>query len=142
MREKQLLLFLILAISVLLNSTSCSHHGLNNEDARNDNAVVRIYVGLNSNKLNREFEVADVEKILAEHFDGATLQEGTGHYIGETEKNLIITIINCCRWEVSEEIFQNKIKKLITQLKKELGQESILVEYLSSGNTEVFEIYE
>jgi len=140
------LLSLLLAIIIALSGTfilqSCSYVHLNNDSIDNNNAIARLYIGLSSNKLKREFEIADVEKIIASHFNAATLQESIGFYKGEREKSLIITIINCCRWEEPNKIFQEKINKLVVQLQQDLGQESILVEHILQGDARAFEVFE
>jgi hypothetical protein len=87
-------------------------------------------------------EIVDVENILLKHFDGATLQEANGFYKGQREKSLVIKIINCCSWEKPREQFLESINNLVLQLRDKLGQESILVEYSSSGKTQIFEVLE
>ncbi len=79
---------------------------------------------------------------MGKHFDGATLQEAIGFYKGEREKSLIITLINCCRWEKPKDQFLGGVNNLVLELRCELGQESILVEHSSSGETHIFEILE
>lgn len=79
---------------------------------------------------------------MGKHFDGATLQEAIGFYKGEREKSLIITIANCCRWEKPKDQFRKSVNNLVLELRRELGQESILVEYSSYGETHIFEILE
>ena len=108
-----------------------------------DNTVItRIYVSLSSEKLKREFEIADVENILINHFNGATLQESLGFFNGKKERSLIVTIINCCGWEKPKDKFRESINNLVLELRHELGQESILVEHTSKGNTQIFEVLE
>lgn len=131
----------ILTLASILFIVSCSTVNLDNEHSKENNGViVRVYIGLNSNKLQREIEIEEVEEIISKHFDSATLQESTGFYEGEKERSLIITIINCCSWEEAEDNFRIKITNLASQLRGDLGQESILVEYLSNGRTEAFEV--
>ena len=86
--------------------------------------------------------IVDVENILINHFNGATLQESLGFFNRKKERSLIITIINCCGWEEPIEIFREKINIFVKQLRHEPGQESILVEHTSKGNTQIFEVLE
>ena len=133
----------ILTLASILWIVSCSTVNLDNEHSReNNNAIVRVYIGLSSSKLQREIEIEEVEEIISKHFDSATLQESIGFYEGEKERSLIITIVNCCSWEDQTERFQEKINNLALELKNDLGQESILVEYLSNEKTDAFEALE
>jgi len=136
----------LLAVAIALSGTfilqSCSTVHLNNDSIDNNNAIARVYIGLSSNIKQRKYEIEDVENILANHFDGVTLQESVGFYNGEEERILTVTIINCCRWEESKEIFRDKINNLVTQLRQDLGQESILVEYITQERLEAFEVFE
>ncbi len=136
------LLGIILASCAMLLLVSCSTVDLNNNSTDNNSAVARLYIGLSSSKLYREILVEEVEEIISRHFKAATVQESTGFYEGEKERSLIITIINCCRWKEPEEGFREKINNLASQLKNDLGQESILVEYISQGHSEIFEVLE
>ncbi|MGB2691952.1 MAG: hypothetical protein WBB48_11490 [Thermodesulfobacteriota bacterium] len=142
-RKNNLLsLFIILAtICPAFLLQSCAKVNLKNNES-NKNIIVRMYIGLSSNKDQEEMEIVDVENILLKHFDGATLQEANGFYKGQREKSLVITIINCCSWEKPREQFLESINNLVLQLRDKLGQESILVEYSSSGKTQMFEVLE
>ena len=136
------LITLVLALCAILFVESCSSINVSEQQLYNNNAIARLYIGLNLNKLQREIEIEEVEDIISLHFSGYTINPSTGSYKGEREKSLIVTIINCCTWEQPKEIFRNKISNLVSHLKGELGQESILVEYLSNGKTEAFEVLE
>lgn len=132
-----------LTLAAILFAVSCSTVNLDNEySKKSNNAIVRIYIGLSSSKLQREINIEEVEEIISKHFNSATLQESMGFYKGEKERSLIITIINCCSWKDQTERFQEKISNLASQLKDDLGQESILVEYLYEGKSGAFEILE
>lgn len=135
---------IITAIGSVFLLESCTRVNLyNSSDSNNtNNTIVRLYLGLSSDYKQQKIEMIDVEKILRNHFDGATLQKATGIYKGGKENSVIITIINCCRWEEPEEDFLENIKSLVRELKHELSQESILVEHTSSSSTQVFEILE
>lgn len=130
----------VLAISAILFMESCASVNVNNQSLDKNSAIVRIYVGLNSNKTQRDIEVEEVEEIISKHFSASTLQPSTGYYEGLKEKSLIVTIINCCRWVEPNEKFRNRINNLVLQLRDDLGQESILVEFVSNGRTEAFEV--
>jgi len=65
----------IAPLMLLLMLQSCSAHSLRSEAFKDNTAITRIYVSLSSEKLKREFEIADVENILINHFNGATLEE-------------------------------------------------------------------
>ncbi len=132
----------IAPLMLLLMLQSCSAHSLKSEAFKDNTAITRIYVSLSSEKLRREFEIADVENILINHFNGATLQESLGFFNGKKERSLTITIINCCRWEEPIEIFREKINNLVKQLRQDLGQESILVEVNRTTDIQVFEVLE
>jgi hypothetical protein len=118
---------------------SCATANLN-QNTTSNNIIVRLYIGLSSN-IN-QVKIEDIENILGKHFDGATLQEAIGFYKKEREKSLIITLINCCRWEKPKDQFLGGVNNLVLELRCELGQESILVEHSSSGETHIFEILE
>lgn len=139
-RIKYFTLFTVLGAVCLIQS--CASVNLHNGNVSNNtnDTIVRLYLGLSSENGEQEIEIGDVENILSNHFDGATLQEATGLYKGVREQSLIITIINCCTWQEPEEDFLNKLKVLVSELKLEFSQESILVEHTSSGETRVFEI--
>jgi len=133
------IIFIALGSAFLLQS--CATVNLKNNEP-NNNTIVRIYIGLSTNTAQEEIEIVDVENILLTHFDGATLQEANGFYKGKREKSLVITIINCCRWERPREQFIESINNLVFQLRDKLGEESILVEHSSSGKTQIFEVLE
>jgi len=137
-----LLLAVIIVLSAILILQSCATPPLTNDASSTNTAITRLYISLSSKRLQREYEVGDVEKILVNHFNGATMQESTGIHNGKKERSLVITIINCCSWEEPKEKFQEKINNLVMQLRNDLGQESILVEYIAPGKTEAFELYE
>jgi len=137
-----LLLAVIIVLSAILILQSRSTPSLKNDASSGNTAIARLYISLSSKKLQREYEIGDVEKILVNHFNGATIQESTGFYNGKRERSLVITIINCCRWEEPIEEFQVKINNLVVQLRQDLEQESILVEHISPGDTQAFELYE
>lgn len=143
MRRNQLLSLLIICIALIPACLfqSCATANLNDK-ANSNNIIVRLYIGLSSNINQEEIEIEDIENILGKHFDGATLQEAIGLYKGEREKSLIITIANCCRWEKPKDQFRKSVNNLVLELRRELGQESILVEYSSYGETHIFEILE
>ncbi len=134
------LIKVLLAFCAILFIESCSRVNVNTQIPDDDHAIARIYIGLSSKKLQREIEIEEVEEIISKHFSASTIQQSTGFYNGEREESLIITIIKCCRWEEPKENFRKKINNLILQLRDDLGQESILVEYLSNGKTEAFEV--
>ena len=140
--NSSLLTKVVLAISAILFIESCSSVNVNKHSLDNNNAIARIYIGLNSNNLQRDIQIKEVEEIISKHFSASTIQQSTGFYKGERENSLIVTIINCCSWEVPNENFRNKIKNLVLNLRSDLGQESILVEYLFNGKTEAFEVLE
>ncbi len=144
MRRKSpsLLLVAIIVLGAASILQSCSTVHLNKNTSESNSAVARLYISLSSKAHKREYEIKDVEKILANHFDGATMQEAAGLHNGKRERSLVITIINCCRWEESREKFKEKIDNLVLQLRQDLGQESVLVEYSAIEKTEVFEVYE
>jgi len=137
-----LLLAVIIVLSAILIWQYRLAPSLQNDASNSNEAIARLYISLSSKTLQREYEINDVEKILANHFDGATMQEATGFYNGKRERSLVITIINCCRWEEPKEKFREKINYLVTQLRQDLGQESILVEYITPEKPEAFELYE
>jgi PII-like signaling protein len=108
----------------------------------NEDAIVRIYVALSSEKHGKEYKLEDVEKILVKHFSGATVQESVGYYEGKREKSLNITIINCCDWKVSDKKFRKKVEKLNKELTGKLGQDAILIELVSNDGIEGFQTIE
>ncbi len=141
-RNKLLSLVLIFtAIGQAFLFHSCARVDSNSNEI-NNNAIVRLYIGLSLNIDKKGIKIRDLENILVKHFDGATLQEASGFYKGQRERSLIITIINCCRWEQPEDQFLERIKHLADELRHELDQESILVEYTASGEIQIFEIME
>ena len=143
-RNKLLSLFIIfIALDMAFLFQSCARVDLDNSNNNNTNhTIARLYIGLSSDIDKEGIEIRDIENILGKRFDGATLQEATGFYKGQREKSLIITIINCCRWEQPQDQFLERIKHLATELRHELNQESILVEHTSSGEIQIFEIME
>jgi len=137
-----LLLAVIIVLGAILILQSRSKPTLTKNTSNDNTAIARLYISLSSKILQRKYEIKDVEEILINHFSGATLQESIGFYKGKKERSLVITIINCCEWEEPKEKFREKIKNLVVQLKNDLGQKSILVEHITPGNSEAFEIYE
>lgn len=132
----------IVPLMLLFMLQSCSTHSLKSEAFKDNTVITRIYLSLSSEKLKREFEIADVENILINHFNGATLEESLGFFNGKKERSLTITIINCCRWEEPVEIFREKINNLVKHLRQDLGQKSILVEVNRTTDIQVFEVLE
>lgn len=132
--------FFLSVLSILLFVSSCTSKSYQDSTAGNT-AIARLYIGLSSKQANEDYESELVEEIISSHFDGATIQESKGIYQGKVENSLIITIINCCRWEMSKGDFRNKIQNLAIELKHKLSQESILIEYITTGKNEAFEIY-
>jgi hypothetical protein len=87
-----LLLAVIIVLSAILILQSCATPPLTNDASSGDTAITRLYISLSSKRLQREYEVGDVEKILVNHFNGATMQESTGIHHGKKERSLVITI--------------------------------------------------
>ncbi|GJM15976.1 MAG: hypothetical protein DHS20C13_13030 [Thermodesulfobacteriota bacterium] len=133
---------IIASLFLVLMLQSCSTHSHKSKNLKYNTAITRIYLSLSSEKLKREFEIADVENILINHFNGATLQESIGFFNRKKERSLTITIVNCCRWEEPIEVFREKINNLVKQLRNDLGQESILVEVNRTTDIQVFEVLE
>lgn len=129
------------AIFLALFSVSCTKVELNKETYSSNTAIARIYVGLTSRTNEETFEVDMVQSILEKHFDGVTIEHAKGIYNGKSEDSLIVTIVNCCRWRISENAFRKKINSLVLDLKNSLNQESVLVEYITTNGGEAFEVY-
>ena len=121
---------------------SCARVEVNTETYGTNTAVARIYIGLTSRTNDETFETAAVQTILDKHFEGTTIVQATGLYQGQAENSLIVTVINCCRWEIPEDQFKKKINNLVVDLKNSLKQESILVEYINSNGGSAFEVYD
>lgn len=133
-------LFSILSLSaILLLSYSCASTNYANS-ADNNVAIARLYIGLGSKGSNMDYELEQVEKIISSHFNGATIQKSKGIYQSKSENSLIVTIINCCGWEIQKGAFRKKIQKLAIELKQKFSQESILIEHITAGKNEAFEI--
>jgi hypothetical protein len=129
------------AIFLLFFSMSCARVELKTETYSANTAIARIYVGLTSRTNEETFEADTVQSILEKHFDGVTIERAKGIYNGKAEESLIVTIVNCCRWEITDKEFRKKIDSLVLELKNSLNQESVLVEYISTKGGEAFEVY-
>lgn len=130
------LILVIMAVGLIFVALSCTKANLESPDPINNDATARIYIGLPSN-----IEEEEIILITEKYFDGATIQEATGLYKGSRETSLVITIINCCRWKVSEETFRENIHEISTELREQLEQDSILIEYNSPEGIELIEVY-
>jgi len=81
-----LLLAVIIVLSAILILQSCATPPLTNDASSGNTAITRLYISLSSKRLQREYEVGDVEKILVNHFNGATMQESTGIHNGKMKE--------------------------------------------------------
>ena len=75
-----ILLVIILILSAALiyqNQLDYSSSGIAKDDGV---SIVRIYLGMSSKELGKEFSVQDAENIIAKYFSGATLGESIGYY--------------------------------------------------------------
>jgi len=129
------------AILLMFFSVSCAKVELNKKTYGSNTAIAHIYIGLNSQTNEETFEATAVQSILEKHFNGVTIEHAKGVYNGKSEESLIVTIINCCRWEIPEKAFREKIDSLVLDLKNSLKQESVLVEYITTNGGEAFEVY-
>lgn len=75
----------------------------------------QLFIG--SNNQTKQLEKQVIENILAEHFEGFTLQEGTGYWHGEREQTAIVT--------VSFDGPMNKLEWALSHLKNSLKQQAI-----------------
>jgi len=130
------------AVVLMLIALSCSRVELNTQASGAHNAVARLYIGLASRTNEETFETGLVQAILDKHFEGATIEHATGVYHGNAEESVIVTVINCCRWEIPEKEFRQKINNLAEDIKNTLDQESVLVEYINSNGGSAFEVYD
>lgn len=135
-------LLIIIAILILVLIYQNTKLSSIKEQTGNEDAIVRIYIALSSEKHGKQYAIEDVEKILVKHFSGATMQETVGYYKGNREKSLEITIINCCDWKESDEKFRKKVEELNKELTDKLGQQSVLIELVSNDGIEEFETIE
>ena len=76
--------------------------------------MFRLYVG--SNNETGKLERKKIEKIVSGYFEGFTAYRAMGYWRGQKERTLIVEI------ETKE---TDKVKNLITELKKELKQQAI-----------------
>jgi len=129
------------AIILMFFSVSCAKVEVNKKTYGSNTTIARLYIGLTSRTNEETFEATAVQSILEKHFDGVTIEHATGVYNGKSEESLIVTIINCCRWEIPEKEFREKIDGLVLDLKNSLKQESVLVEYITTNGGEAFEVY-
>lgn len=101
--------------------------------------AVEITVALESQRSGLKFPFRTVENVVARHFKGSTqlfeTKEGTitakkaqGRWEGETERTVILKIINKSD-ELSWDEFQNKVIGLIHDLKTTLQQDKILFKW-------------
>jgi hypothetical protein len=129
------------AILLMFFSVSCAKVELNKKTYGSNTAIARIYIGLTSQTREETFEATAVQSILEKHFNGVTIEHAKGVYNGKSEESLILTIINCCRWEIPEKAFRKKIDSTVLDLRNRLKQESVLVEYITTNGGEAFEVY-
>jgi len=130
------------AVVLMLIALSCSRVELNTQASGAHNAVARLYIGLASRTNEETFETGLVQAILDKHFEGATIEHATGVYHDNAEESVTVTVINCCRWEIPEKEFREKINNLAKDIKNTLNQESVLVEYINSNGGSAFEVYD
>jgi len=130
------------AVVLILFALSCARVELDTQAPGAHNAVARLYIGLTSRTTEETFETGLVQAILDKHFEGATIEHATGVYHGNAEESVIVTVINCCGWEIPEKEFREKINNLAKNIKNALKQESVLVEYINSSGGGAFEVYD
>lgn len=135
-------LLIVIALLVLVLIYQSREMSSIKVQTENEDAIVRIYIALSSEKHGKQYSADDVEKMLVKHFSGATMQETVGYYKGKREKSLEITIINCCSWKESDKKFWKKVKNLNKELTDKMGQQSVLVELVSNNGIEGFETIE
>lgn len=85
---------------------------------------VFYYVG--SNNTTKELESSKIEAIVAGHFDGFTESEVTGYWKGNKERTLKIEVIT--------DKTAGELARIAKELKKELNQESVLMEIIESNS--------
>ena len=135
-------LLIIIAILILVLIYQNRKLSSIKEQAESEDAIVKIYIALSSEKHGKEYRIEDVEKILVKHFSGATIEETVGYYKGKREKSLEITIINCCSWKESDKKFRKRVERLNKELTEKLGQKSVLIELVSNNNINGIETIE
>jgi len=86
----------------------------------------KAYIYIGSNNETHRLELNRIKEVISSKFDGFSLAEITGYWKGTEEKTAKVEIII----EDSQEL---KIVSLCKELKTELSQESILVEFLESN---------
>lgn len=93
------------------------------------NLAYRIYLGARNTE-SRVFsphDIAVVESILDEHFQGWTTAKAIGSWLGETEEALVITVTS--KGIKSPQIAPlTCIEACAGRLKDHLGQESVMIE--------------
>ena len=85
----------------------------------------KIYMYIGSNNTTHILEKEKAEAIVGKYFDGFTAFEVVGYWRGNKEKTLKIEIV--------AEVDSAVIVRVAKELKKELEQDSIMVEVLESN---------
>lgn len=94
-----------------------------------NNTAHRIYLGAR-NTVNRAFsdrDVALVEAVLNDHFEGWTTAQATGCWQGRTEETLVITVTTKATKRGPSETAA-AIELCARRLRDHLGQESVMLE--------------
>lgn len=73
----------------------------------------RLYIG--ANNVTGSVELDKIEATLNQHFEGYTIEQATGYWLGKREDSAIVTISGQ----------ETKIIEAIKELKEVLGQEAI-----------------
>jgi len=85
----------------------------------------KVFFYIGSNNKTKVLEVEKIEDIIGKYFDGFTVFEVVGYWKGNKERTLKVEVIT--------EEGATVITRIAKELKKELDQESILVEILKSN---------
>lgn len=87
--------------------------------------MIKYYIYIGSNNETHKLETAQAISIISKYFEGFTAYEVIGYWKGSKENTLKI--------EVASEENNTKVIRLCKELKKELQQEAILLEQISSN---------